>query len=143
MTQTEEIYQFIQQRKLAVVATASSSLEPEAALVGIAVSDKLEIIFDTLDSTRKYKNLLANPRIAIVIGWESETTVQYEGEVVFLTAGELSAYKEIYFKAWPDGPGRQGWPGIAYVVARPKWIRYSSFETADNRAFELRFQPGG
>jgi hypothetical protein len=27
--------------------------------------------------------------------------------------------KRIYFDAWPDGVGRQAWPGITYVRIRP------------------------
>jgi hypothetical protein len=44
--------------------------------VGIAVSRKLEIIFDTVNSSRKYDNLPANQAASFVIGWEGEVTVQ-------------------------------------------------------------------
>jgi len=45
---------------------------PESALVAIAVTEDLEIVFDTLDSTRKYRNLISNPKASVVVGWEGE-----------------------------------------------------------------------
>jgi hypothetical protein len=42
------IYQFIKQHLLGVINTANKDNTPEAALVGIAVSEDLEIIFDTV-----------------------------------------------------------------------------------------------
>jgi general stress protein 26 len=74
-----KVYSFIKKYKLGVVSTTNSEYKPEAALVGIAVSNNLEIVFDTIKSSRKYHNILQNPEVAIVIGWDNETTVQYEG----------------------------------------------------------------
>jgi hypothetical protein len=34
---------------------------PQAAVVGFAVSDALEIVFDTRTSTRKFRNLADDP----------------------------------------------------------------------------------
>jgi hypothetical protein len=36
--------------------------------VGIAVTDRFEVVFDTLGSSRKARNLRANPSIALVLG---------------------------------------------------------------------------
>jgi len=50
-----DIYQFIQfiaKQKLAVLGTLSSGGSPQSALVGIAVTPGLEIIFDTVKSSR-------------------------------------------------------------------------------------------
>jgi len=123
------IYHFINQQKLAVVSTVNSENKPEAALVGIAVSEKFEIIFDTVTTSRKYSNILQNPKVALVIGWDNETTVQYEGEAVVLgdDAG-AQGLKEIYFEAYPDGRERaETWPGLVHIKVTPKWLRYSNF----------------
>jgi pyridoxine/pyridoxamine 5'-phosphate oxidase len=76
-----ELFGFISGCKLAVLASVSSEGVPQSALVGIAVSEELEIVFDTLDTTRKFKNLTGNCRASFVIGWVGEKTVQFEGEV--------------------------------------------------------------
>jgi hypothetical protein len=133
----EEIYDFMRARKLAVISSIGPRVEPQSALVGFAVSPDLEIVFDTLSSTRKYQNLKRDSSIAIVFGWEGETTIQYEGHASEPLGDELRRAKEIYFTAWPDGRERELWPGIAYFLVRPKWLRYSDFDA--NRIEELWF----
>ena len=123
------VYQFINQHLLGVVSTVSKDNTPEAALVGIAVSEDLEIIFDTVKTSRKYHNILQNPQVAMVIGWDNETTVQYEGTATVLgDDAEAEKLKEVYFKAYPDGPDRiKTMPGLVYIKVTPRWLRYSNF----------------
>lgn len=122
-----DLYDFIAKQGLAVLATVSGDM-PQSALVGIAVTHDLEIIFDTVASSRKYRNLVQNPAASFVVGWSGEITLQYEGEARQPTGSDLARCKEIYFAKFPDGPARQAWPGIAYFVVRPKWIRYSDYD---------------
>jgi pyridoxine/pyridoxamine 5'-phosphate oxidase len=122
-----ELYRFIANQSLAVVGSISQEGVPQSALVGIAVTEELEIVFDTLSTSRKYRNLVSNPHASVVVGWENEQTVQFEGEA-FLPAGDaLVHYKNVYFSKWPDGPSRENWPGLVYFVIRPRWIRYSDY----------------
>jgi general stress protein 26 len=122
-----KIYDFMKQYRLAVLSTVSTKNGPESALIGIAVSEKLEIIFDTVKTSRKYQNLLQNPSVAIVIGWDNETTVQYEGIATELNGPAAEYYKEIYFKVYPDGRERdKTWPHIVHFKITPKWVRYSN-----------------
>jgi general stress protein 26 len=122
------LYDFIKQHKLAVVSTLSKDNKPEAALVGFAISEDLEIVFDTVKTSRKYHNLLQNPAVAVVVGWDNETTVQYEGVATELSGEGADRYKEIYFEAYPDGRERdKTWPDIVHFKISPKWIRYSNF----------------
>jgi general stress protein 26 len=120
---------FLRKHRLGVVATVAANGEPESAVVGIAVSDELEVIFDTIDTTRKSQNLRKFPRIAVVIGWDAEITVQLEGVADEPKGAELDRVKEIYFGAYPDGRDRQNWPGMTYFRVRPVWARYSDFNT--------------
>jgi hypothetical protein len=52
---------------------------------------------------------------------------------------ELKRCQEIYFAVWSDGPARMSWPGIAYFVVRPRWIRYSDFDQRPPVIEEMRF----
>jgi len=131
------VHKFIQARKYGVISSIGPSGEPQSAQVGIAVSSDLEIVFDTVKISRKYPNLKADSRIAVVIGWENEQTVQYEGLAIEPEGRELLRAKQIYFAAWPDGVERQKWPAIAYFLIRPTWLRYSDFDTG--RVSEMRF----
>ncbi len=54
--------------------------------------------------------------------------MQYEGDAYEPSAIELDRYLDIYFKVWPDCLAHRSWPGIAYFVVRPLWIRYSDFD---------------
>jgi hypothetical protein len=125
-----ELLQFMRGHALAVQASVSPSLAPQAAVVGIVVTDDFEVFFDTLDATRKVANLRHNPKIAFVIGGLTrgdERTVQYEGIADEPAGAELERLKEFYFSRFPDGRERQSWRGLIYVRARPTWIRYSDF----------------
>ena len=123
------VYQFINQQKLGVVSTVNLLNKPEAAVVGIAVSVNLEIIFDTIKTSRKYQNILHNPNVALAAGWDEEVTVQYEGIAEILgTGSEADNLREVYFRAFPDGRERaETWPGLVHIKVSPKWIRYSNF----------------
>ena len=122
-----ELLVFLRRHRLCVEATTSKTGEPQAAVVGYAVSDDLELVFDTLGSTRKAQNLRARPRIALVVGWDEEQTVQIEGVCDEPTGAELDRLKQVYFAVYPDGVGRQQWDGITYFRVRPTWARYSDF----------------
>jgi general stress protein 26 len=135
----EEVYQFMNRERLAVLATAGESGQPEAALMGFAVTPELEIIFDTLQTSRKYPNLKKNPRVAWVIGCTTEITVQYEGMARELSGEELAKYKKVYFAAFPDGPARESWPGITYFVVQPKWVRYCDYNPGTRRIQQKEF----
>jgi hypothetical protein len=136
-----EIYEFVAQQKLGVLGTLSAAMSPQAALVGIAVTRELEIIFDTVKSSRKYLNLMSNSGCSFVVGWAGEITVQYEGQAHQPDGAELARYQEIYFAKWPDGPSRLSWPGITYFVVRPKWIRYSDYDRNPPLIEEFTFEP--
>ena len=122
-----DLFDFIQSQKLGVLGSISPEGAPQSSLVGIAVTPDLEIIFDTVKSSRKYRNLIHNPACSFSIGWTGEATLQYEGQSIEPTGDELARYQSVYFKKWPDGPDRLSWPGITYFVVRPKWIRFSDY----------------
>jgi hypothetical protein len=134
-----DVYQFIAKQKLGVLGTLSPAGKPQSSLVGIAVTPQLEIIFDTVESSRKFGNLMSNSSCSFVVGWAGETTVQCEGEAFQPKGDTLARYQQVYFANWPDGPSRLSWPGITYFVVRPKWIRYSDFDQNPPLIEEFKF----
>lgn len=128
MITKEILLNYLAHHRLAVLATTNASGQPEAALVGYGITDHFEIVFDTTTVTRKYSNLVLHPKVALVIGWNDERTVQYEGMARQLGGREDDYYRAVYFSAFPDGPDRAAnWPDLAHFVVTPTWIRYSSF----------------
>ena len=125
-----DVLRYMRSQRLAVEAACAPGGGVQAALVGIAVTDAFEIVFDTLDTTRKARNLRASPRVAFVLGGHpvgDERTLQFEGIADEPVGAELERIKTTYFAAWPDGPTRASWPGITYFRVRPMWIRFSDF----------------
>jgi hypothetical protein len=135
----DEVYRFVGGESLAVLATVAIDGTPQGALVGIVATPELELIFDTVKSSRKYPNMKTNPNVALVIGCSTEVTLQYEGIAEELEGEVLTRYKEVYFAKFTDGPARQSWLGITYFVVRPKWIRYSDYNPGSRRIEEFKF----
>ncbi|HEY6412691.1 MAG TPA: pyridoxamine 5'-phosphate oxidase family protein [Edaphobacter sp.] len=122
------IYKFMKRYRYGVVSSIAANGVAQSALVGIAITPGLEIVFDTLNSSRKYKNLVQRPSCSFVVGWSGEKTVQYEGIAAEPKGAELERFQEVYFAVWPEGLAHLSWPGIAYLVARPTWVRYSDYD---------------
>lgn len=124
-----ELIAFIRRHPLAVETTTSPAGMPQAAVVGVVVSDHLEIFFDTLATSRKCANLRRDPRVALVIGWDLEEarTVQLEGAADEPTGADLARLQALYFAAFPDGVERAAQAEITYVRVRPSWARFSDF----------------
>ncbi len=74
-------------------------------------------MFDTFGTSRKAINLRANPRIALVLGWDDGQTVLVEGVADEPIGEELERVKRVYLKRFPAGHERVGLPDITYVRA--------------------------
>lgn len=127
----DELFSFLRAQKWAVEASVTAAGAPQAAVIGVAVTDRLELVFDTVGTTRKAVNLRQNPKVALVLGWDEGQTVQLEGIADEPTGEELAALKRVYFERFPDGVEREAWQDIAYFRVRPEWIRYSDFRSAE------------
>ncbi len=137
-----EILEFMRRSSLAVQASVSPAGAPQAAVVGFIVTDDFEVVFDTVDTTRKVVNLRRNARCALVIGGMAngeERTVQLEGIADEPTGADQERLKELYFVRFPDGRDRQSWPGLTYMRVRPQWLRFSDFSKSPPAITELTF----
>lgn len=122
----------MQQEPYAIQASVAADGSPQAAIVGVVVTDQFEVFFDTLGDSRKAINLRANPTTALVMGPAaagSARTVQMQGQADEPFGAELERLLDLYFARFPDGRERRQWPGITYWRVLPTWIRYSDFAT--------------
>ena len=119
----------MRRHKLAVAATCGAHGGPQSALVGVGTTQALEVVFETLSTTRKHANLQRDPRIAVTFSGPDEQTLQYEGAVlpVSVTSAEDDVYREAYYDAWPEGRQRLNWPNLVYWRVTPRWARYSDY----------------
>ena len=124
---SHELLSYMRAQPCVIEASVTPEAAPQAAAMHVAVTNGWELVFDTLVQSRKHQNLIKNPRIAFVIGWEHEQSVQYEGVAEMPLEAELREVQAYYFEHFPEGRDRQSWPGIVYWRVRPNWIRYSNF----------------
>lgn len=137
MDKKDTILRFLKTQRHAVIATSDME-KPEAALIGFGESDDLTLIFGTFTSSRKYKNIQKNKKIALVVGF-NETTVQYEGSVEILNGKELTRYKRLFYKKTPSAQQYESHPEQVFFKATPSWIRYVDFTVEPHREFECTF----
>jgi general stress protein 26 len=132
---------FVRQRGLAVLATRGADGAPQAALIGISATERGELVFDTSRSSRKYRNLSAFAQIALVIGWDNETTVQCEGTADIPTGADRDRCLQAYFAQYPDGVERALDHDIVHVRVRPSWLRYSDYRPGSFTVEETTLEP--
>lgn len=123
---------FLRAAPLGAISTVSEDGSPEVAVVNLAVTDDLELVFETLQTTRKCTNLRRDPRVAIV-AWHGDETLQYQGIADEPDQYALGPLLETYFAAQPHALDHCGWPGLTYVRVRPRWIRLSRY----GRTFDI------
>lgn len=139
----QELIAYLRSQRWAIEASCSASGRPQAAIVGYAATEMLELVFDTLAGSRKAANLRSNPRIALVIGgWQeaSPRTLQLEGVVDFPTGPDLERVKRAYLAVFPDGKARELLSDITYVRVVPSWVRFSDYTVEPPSIVERRIE---
>jgi general stress protein 26 len=126
---TDDLLTYVRRHRLAVVATTAADGAPHAALFGIASTDRLELVFDTVASKQTHANLLRDRRVAVVFAGPDEQTLQYEGLAHPVSPVDAvdAPYMAAYLDAWPEGRARLRWPDIAYWRVAPGWARYADY----------------
>jgi len=124
----EELIVYVSARQFTVISTIGEDY-PESACIEFG-NEGLTLIFDTNRASRKFKNLQKSPKVSLVIGWEDERTVQYEGVATLLEDGpELDRLKQAYFKKSPDAQKWETTEGNVYFKVEPVWIRFTDLNT--------------
>ncbi|HRG99190.1 MAG TPA: pyridoxamine 5'-phosphate oxidase family protein, partial [Polyangiaceae bacterium] len=137
----DDLLAFLRAQRWAVEASVSVHGTPQAAVIGVAVTDDLEIVFDTAEASRKTANLRRNPRAALVVGWDDARTVQLEGLADEPRGAELERLKAAYFARFPDGPERAAREPLTYFRVRPRWVRVSDFTGPEPKVTVVELAP--
>ena len=121
-----DFVEFVGDHRYGVVATLGPAGEPQAAIVGIAVTGRGEIVFDTLPDSRKAVNVNSDERVALVVLTDDEVTLQCEGVADRPREGDQARCQATYLEAFPEGRQRAA-VGAILVRITPKWARISDF----------------
>src|ERR1700716_3414452 len=105
------LHSFMARHRYGVVSSISGDDTPQSALVGIAISPELEIIFDTAKSSRKCPNLIARPNCSFLVGRKDSRRCNLKGFASEPNGPDLMRYQEIYFAVWPEGQAHLNWAG--------------------------------
>lgn len=139
MLTKSEILSFIKSKPLMTISTIDLNAAPQSALVGFGQTDDFQIIFGTSNTSRKYANIGADPRVAIVIGWDSTQTIQYEGEARELQGEEAVAMSEIYFVKHIEARKYRDLADQRYFLVEPTWLRYTDLAHTPWEIVEITF----
>jgi hypothetical protein len=134
------LLEVMRRRRYAVESSTAQDGSPQSAIVGTAVSDDFEVVFDTLGTSRKARNLRRGSPIALVFGsleGIDERTVQYEGIADEPAGADRERLVDLYLSVFPDGRERQSWPHLTYFRVTPRWLRFSDFNSTPPRIVEL------
>ncbi|HEX3893579.1 MAG TPA: pyridoxamine 5'-phosphate oxidase family protein [Terracidiphilus sp.] len=133
------LYAFMSHARYGVVASLAADGTPQSAIVGVAITTELDIVFDTLKTTRKYANLTARPACSVTLWWGGEQTVQVDGAAFEPAGADLEQARAAYFSVWPDGRERLSWAGMTHLVVRPRWMRVVDYDQSPTMIEELSF----
>jgi hypothetical protein len=122
-----QLLDFIGKQPLAVLSTVGRDGRPQAALMNVAVMPDLSLMFETTCETRKFGNIERDPRVALVIGWGGQETLQYEGLAERPDGRRLEAARDAFIATFPAKAPDENWPGNNYFVVQPCWLRFSSY----------------
>lgn len=107
--------------------------------MGFSGNKDFEIVVATSLNNRKFRNVENNPRVSIVIGWDENITVQYEGIASVLHGDKLDRYQVQHFSKLPSAERYQDNLNERYILVRPKWLRYTNCNENPWQVQELDF----
>jgi pyridoxine/pyridoxamine 5'-phosphate oxidase len=130
---------FLKQHEECVLATVHANGAPQAATVGFSENEKLQLVFGTFSASRKFANLQHDQRVAVVVGFRGDITLQYEGRVRQLAGDELEERLQAHFVKLPGAVRYKSEPGQVYFSIEPTWVRLINYSVHPWDIKELRF----
>jgi hypothetical protein len=77
--------------------------------------------------------------VAVVVGWDDNITVQYEGKARILDPSEHERYREKFLRKQPSAIKHDQKSDQRYLLITPVWLRYSDFNLDPWLVEELSF----
>lgn len=103
------------------LATATPDGRPEAATVRFVADDDYTVSINTATTYRKYENLTANPRVAVVVDGDG-ANVQLEGAATELDGDDEAAVHEQYIEKYGPSDYLTDEYSTCFAI-EPDWAR--------------------
>ncbi len=135
------LHSFMVGHRYGVVSSISGDGTPQSALVGIAISQDLEIIFDTVEVFPEISQSHSHGQIAL-LSWDGleKQTVQFEGLASEANGPDLKRCQEIYFSSLAGGASAFEMAGTSPILwCDPDGIRYSDYDQTPAVIEEVAF----
>jgi pyridoxine/pyridoxamine 5'-phosphate oxidase len=132
-----DIYEFIKEHTLLVIATQGEENQPNAAVTAFGITPEWEIVIGTSLYSRKYANIQHNPKVALVIGWDEDQTVQTEGLARIPTDAEMDIYKAVHLDQNPWAVKFSKDPKNTYFVVQLEWLRFTDISESPEYVKEI------
>ena len=125
--QSKIVREFLEKETYCVMSTVNSENKPESAVMSFSITEDNKIVLSTNKNSRKAKNILQNPNVAISFGVNpvEYTTIQVEGEVQIAKDEELEKFQNVHVAKNPFSKKFVFDDDNIMLVVSPKWIRYS------------------
>lgn len=136
------VYDFLRQQRHCVISTIGPDGYPQGATVAFSATWDMEVIFGTSNESRKFANLLSDPRVAITVTDEVKRyTLQYRGEAEIIDSEVFAHYRWCHFAKLPGSLKFEGQPDQVYFLVHPRSVRFSDCKPDPWRVTELRLLP--
>lgn len=134
---TKKVHNFLKHHNMGVLSTVSASGEPWGSAVTFAHDEDLNFFFMTRSNTLKYKNIEANPTVALTVADEKDqVTVQAVGTITRVAAKD---YMDVIFKKLASAKPRGDYHWVPPVIKvhkgdymilqfTPKRLQYADFK---------------
>lgn len=123
----QTVSEFLDTQETCVLSTVSSEGWPMSATVGFSHDSEFAILIGTDNTTRKYKNLISNSKVSIVVGVTSPKTVQIQGVAKEVNADDIANRRELHFNKLPSAKTFYDTPGQRYFIITPTWLRMTDY----------------
>ncbi len=122
----EKFCSFLKNETYCVISTVTSESHSESAFVAFSENNDLEIMIGTSKKSRKFRNIVHNPAVSIVFGFDGEKTLQYEGVARVPNEEELEKRLVSHFRKHPGATKYQDDLNQTYIIIEPRWARISA-----------------
>lgn len=123
---------------LGVLSTVGPDGRPQSALVGFSTLPGPRLVFGTSPASRKFANLLRDPRVSFVVS-RGEKTAQLEGTARVAVGSDDAACRAAHVAKNPRAKKYADDPVQKFLVIEPSWIRYTDYGTDPDTVVESLF----